>query len=414
MYKKIGFVVVSLSLIAVPLLASASIPAIVCPHILRILSRGSRGDDVYQLQVFLNQQGYLQSRLLSGYFGPLTAAAVTKFQAREGLSQVGIVGPLTRAALTWRCEHPNKSFSASPTSGPAPLQVHFSAGRLHSTGTYIVYFGDGTNSGPLQIPSALCAGECAGLDTDHTYTSAGTYTADLGPSYYCPPNTLCMPPPTLGTVTITVTNSSTVGAPSISGVDGPTTLQVNHQGTWSVHVTDSSGYLSYSVHWGDEAPTPLMYGTSASAVVASSGTFTHTYATAGSYSPTFTVTNGNGQSASASATVVVGGATNPTFSVSPTSGSAPLAVTFSAGWANFPGGNYSIDFGDGTNDSLRVTLSSNPCPASGPCITAANGWAPHTYTSAGTYAARLATDPCPGMKCAARVDFLGTVTITVH
>jgi PKD repeat protein len=50
---------------------------------------------------------------------------------------------------------------------------------------------------------------------------------------------------------------------------------------------------------------PIVYGTSASMPIASSGTFTHTYSTAGTYTPTFTVRNANGQTATASATVVV-------------------------------------------------------------------------------------------------------------
>src|SRR3989338_2413361 len=39
------------------------------------------------------------------------------------------------------------------------------------------------------------------------------------------------------------------GQLSINGVDGPSQLQVGQQGMWSVRVSDSSGYLSYSVIW---------------------------------------------------------------------------------------------------------------------------------------------------------------------
>jgi len=186
-------------------------------------------------------------------------------------------------------------------------------GSINSNG-YVVEFGDGSYA---QMDKGSCVGVTAiaggqsgircSFSTSHVYAQSGTYTATLSPSIACLySNPRCMiATQLLGSVTITVTNGSTTGAPSIFGIDGPTQLAVGQSGTWSVHVTDSSGYLSYSVRWGDEALAPIPYGVSASAPIASFGTFTHTYATAGTYSPTFTVTNANGQSVTASATVVV-------------------------------------------------------------------------------------------------------------
>jgi len=37
--------------------------------------------------------------LVTGYYGPLTAAAVRKFQRQHGIDQVGVVGPITRGKL---------------------------------------------------------------------------------------------------------------------------------------------------------------------------------------------------------------------------------------------------------------------------------------------------------------------------
>jgi peptidoglycan hydrolase-like protein with peptidoglycan-binding domain len=71
------------------------------------LSPGSQGEGVTQLQTLLSKQGFF-SGAPSGYYGPLTTAAVKKFQAAHGLDQLGVVGPLTRAAL-------NASFSGSQT-----------------------------------------------------------------------------------------------------------------------------------------------------------------------------------------------------------------------------------------------------------------------------------------------------------
>ncbi len=41
----------------------------------------------------------LYSGPITGYFGSLTQAAVEAFQGQHGISQVGYVGPATRAAL---------------------------------------------------------------------------------------------------------------------------------------------------------------------------------------------------------------------------------------------------------------------------------------------------------------------------
>jgi peptidoglycan hydrolase-like protein with peptidoglycan-binding domain len=62
------------------------------------LKLGSQGDDVTELQNRLTQEG-VYSGPITGYFGPLTVAGVKAYQAKHGISQVGTVGPLTRAQL---------------------------------------------------------------------------------------------------------------------------------------------------------------------------------------------------------------------------------------------------------------------------------------------------------------------------
>ena len=64
----------------------------VCNLLYRNLSQGVQGDDVRAMQEFLNEHGYL-SASATGYFGPLTAAAVAKWQASEGVSAVGSGAP---------------------------------------------------------------------------------------------------------------------------------------------------------------------------------------------------------------------------------------------------------------------------------------------------------------------------------
>jgi peptidoglycan hydrolase-like protein with peptidoglycan-binding domain len=73
----------------------------------RDLTMGSTGDDVKQLQMFLNNNGYAVAASGVGskgmetmYFGGLTQAAVSKYQAAKGIAPTaGYFGPKTRAAV---------------------------------------------------------------------------------------------------------------------------------------------------------------------------------------------------------------------------------------------------------------------------------------------------------------------------
>ncbi len=63
------------------------------------LDVGSSGDIVRQLQISLKVLGLLTGDSVTGYYGPKTRAAVMEFQKRQGLEQLGNVGPKTRALL---------------------------------------------------------------------------------------------------------------------------------------------------------------------------------------------------------------------------------------------------------------------------------------------------------------------------
>lgn len=105
------------------------------------------------------------------------------------------------------------SFSATPTSGVAPLSVSFSA-SVAAAGQYIIEFDDNSNSGPLQ---ARClsnqsypdhvdpTSECT-VSGSHLYSSPGTYGASLSPYIKCLySNPRCLiATQELGVVTITV------------------------------------------------------------------------------------------------------------------------------------------------------------------------------------------------------------------
>jgi uncharacterized surface protein with fasciclin (FAS1) repeats len=62
---------------------------------------GSQGADVVTLQTFLTNEGFLNipAGTSMGYFGPLTKAALMKYQASQGISSTGYFGPLTKANI---------------------------------------------------------------------------------------------------------------------------------------------------------------------------------------------------------------------------------------------------------------------------------------------------------------------------
>jgi hypothetical protein len=62
------------------------------------LAVGYAGSEVSALQEFLAQQGFYNGPI-TGYYGPLTAAAVREYQRVHGLPATGTVDPATRAAL---------------------------------------------------------------------------------------------------------------------------------------------------------------------------------------------------------------------------------------------------------------------------------------------------------------------------
>ncbi len=72
------------------------LPVLVGPFAL-----GAKGDQVKVLQTYLSQDSSLfDPSNITGFYGPLTKAAVLKFQERNNIEKTGIAGPLTRNKLT--------------------------------------------------------------------------------------------------------------------------------------------------------------------------------------------------------------------------------------------------------------------------------------------------------------------------
>lgn len=80
--------------------ASANKKCIASGTFTRFLIVGSLGQEVRELQTLLQCLGYFpDNRRPTGFFGPVTEAAVQAFQVDHAIENVGWVGPKTRAAL---------------------------------------------------------------------------------------------------------------------------------------------------------------------------------------------------------------------------------------------------------------------------------------------------------------------------
>jgi peptidoglycan hydrolase-like protein with peptidoglycan-binding domain len=66
-------------------------------HFTLFIKNNSKGNEVVELQKFLNTLGYTLTA--DGKFGAKTKAAIIKFQIANGLKGDGLVGALTRAVL---------------------------------------------------------------------------------------------------------------------------------------------------------------------------------------------------------------------------------------------------------------------------------------------------------------------------
>lgn len=197
------------------LFAALLIPALAFAAFNSDLRQGDSGPLVVELQNFLISRGHLTAGNNTGFFGPLTLAAVKAFQSAQNISPVsGFFGPLTRAAanallakttqqnqcpvvgvpscqggileplgvdakgcqIGYRCVGSsggsgNSVLSANPNSGTAPLIVTFTYTSTASGGSYVLNFGDGSD---VLVSATVQSGTI-----NHAYVAPGTYTATL-------------------------------------------------------------------------------------------------------------------------------------------------------------------------------------------------------------------------------------------
>jgi peptidoglycan hydrolase-like protein with peptidoglycan-binding domain len=99
----------------------------------RNLSRGSSGSDVTNLQQFLVSKGYTTADNITGFFGPVTEAAIKAFQRAEGIvssgdpvsTGYGNVGPSTRARINALAG--GATAPSLPATAPQSLQAQLDA-----------------------------------------------------------------------------------------------------------------------------------------------------------------------------------------------------------------------------------------------------------------------------------------------
>ena len=266
---------------------------------------------------------------------------------------------LVLGGCAWLLRPLEAKLSATPTSGPAPLSVTFSAAG--STGAIVSFtldFGDG---------STPYSGTDLTLNISHTYNNPGTYTATLTVS-----DAQGRTATDSKTITVLPGTSCSLG---VTPTSGPAPLDV----LFIVNAQAASGrkLVYWKMEFGDGNVVEFTADTASLSL-----NYPYTYNDPGDYTAKLTVRDNAGFEATSQVTVHV---TTPpptiTFTASPLSGPAPLSVTFSFTAEAGAGAKitkWTLLFGDGdftgqeglNVDSLTKTVT-------------------HDYTQTGSYTATL-------------------------
>jgi peptidoglycan hydrolase-like protein with peptidoglycan-binding domain len=125
------------SLVSALLMSMAEVSAASYSPLTAQVNIGERSENVRNLQMFLAEnQSMYPSGLVTGYFGPLTAAAVVRFQNQYGIDPVGRVGPLTLGKINNIISSGGWTSSAADISGPWIYSVNRSASSNTATFTW--------------------------------------------------------------------------------------------------------------------------------------------------------------------------------------------------------------------------------------------------------------------------------------
>nr|WP_230670159.1 PKD domain-containing protein [Methanosarcina barkeri] len=241
---------------------------------------------------------------------------------------------------------PVAAFTASPTSGKTPLKVKFTDTSTGSPTSWFWKFGDGSKSF-LQNPI-------------HKYSKAGTYTVNLTVKN------------AKGKNTVTKTEYIKVITKPVANFSANPT---SGKAPLKVKFTDTSTGTPAKWIWdfGDGSKSfhqnPV-----------------HKYSKAGTYTVNLTVKNAKGKN-TVTKTEYIKVITKPVanFSASPTSGKAPLKVTFTDTSTGIPA-KWRWDFGDGSK-----SFHQNPI---------------HKYSKAGTYTVNLTVKNAKGSNTVTKTEYI--------
>ncbi|AKB51994.1 Chitin binding protein [Methanosarcina barkeri str. Wiesmoor] len=241
---------------------------------------------------------------------------------------------------------PVAAFTASPTSGKTPLKVKFTDTSTGSPTSWFWNFGDGSKS-YFQNPI-------------HKYSKAGEYTVNLTVKNAKGKNTVTKTE-YIKVITKPVANFSA------TPTSGKMPLKVKF--------TDTSTGIPAKWRWdfGDGSKSFLQNPV-------------HKYSKAGTYTVNLTVKNAKGKN-TVTKTEYIKVITKPVanFSANPTSGKAPLKVTFTDTSTGIPA-KWRWDFGDGSK-----SFHQNPI---------------HKYSKAGTYTVNLTVKNVKGKNTVTKTEYI--------
>jgi PKD repeat protein len=273
-----------------------------------------------------------------------TDVDVFRFDAASGQVSLNVVSPAPEANLHIKAELLNSAGQVLQSNDATSLTASFTT--TLAGGTYY-----------LRV-SGVGAGDpySAGYSD---YGSVGNYVIT-------------------GSITSMGTKQNPIAAVSASKTSGPAPLTVDFSSAGS---TDPDGYIA-SHHWN--------FGNGVTSAAMSP---TYTFPSSGTFPVLLTVTDNDGLQGAASITISVTASANQTpvavISATPSSGVAPLPVSFSSAGSIDPDGSivsYSWDFGDGTTST---EVSPNK-----------------TYNAAGSYAARLTVTDNVGATASSNTTIL--------
>lgn len=159
-----------------------------CAKLSLSLARGARdattSGQITELQKFLAAYYHLASvDTVTGFFGPTTESNVLRFQKEKGLSAIGVVGPLTRAAIASACVKtvttttPPSTITTPPATSTGK-SCTLNGTTVHDGATVTAYKSSSVDSGKsCTSEKRVCSNGI--LSGSYTYASCSVSAATL-------------------------------------------------------------------------------------------------------------------------------------------------------------------------------------------------------------------------------------------